>query len=481
MIYEYLHHDEIDKYKSNLNLFKYDLDIIIRNNFKIYIAIDFYDIFSYCFPYSEVFTKGSKGRKRFGNDFYRDQISRSTMFLMLEHLYQKPNALLPSYMIECDEFISNMERHISNLMLLEPMKLQKNGIGDEISRIIGDSEKSQDFDKLVNYFNRGSPALIYYYSRGFANGLTIFNHLLKTNLNINLKNLIGDDAMEFNSLIDYHDKEQMAKYNEIRSLVEKVRQDGTKVVQNERDAEAIYTTIRLNEIYNKDKKAFILISSAPNLSRLMSLNKGKGIQVKMGADEFSILRGIDFFLTALMGISNHLNYSINKVSLMELNIKELYLSICSDSEKLEEFSVYEGSIGGDLLNEIRHEHARNIKKLNEKMNNINLALLTDEFLPHDVADGVNANHLINFNDKLYNNLQKEAVRSIQRAFHNKTFTNKLFMQNMELERIRIEFFMNAVQSNEKSLQVILFSITLRLNINDSRARIIIDDIVKEKH
>jgi hypothetical protein len=101
MIYDFLDKDWLYSYNLNLKLFRDDLNLISKDGFKLYVAIDFHDIFKYCFPFAEFFRIDKKWiNTEFQNFFYRSQISRSSMFFMLENIYQKPNILLPPYVDE---------------------------------------------------------------------------------------------------------------------------------------------------------------------------------------------------------------------------------------------------------------------------------------------------------------------------------------------------------------------------------------------
>lgn len=486
-MHDYIPPSGLLNYIENLNLFRDDLDLATRHGYKIYLAIDFYDIVNFCFPYEDslnirkpTYWKVAANR----NSFYRKQISRAICFLLLEGIYQKPVVLLPSYLDECNEFVVALQRKAEKFVDWG-RDGQNEMLENEIFRLMKNAENTKDYRELVNYLNINSPELIYYFSRGFTDGIKIFRHIMRKSLTNDINELFQDAEDNFDLITEPFDKEQADKLRRINEIVQRERKSPPhkdKSVQNKRDAEAIFAVMRLNEIYKKDKKLFILISSAPNISRIsrkLNFNKSderyKVLETSIYGHSFSAVRDTNFFLSALMGIINYLKFNVNKKNLRTLDLNALYLSVKEESEFLSTYYSYDASIGKRYLRIFENYKYEKIFKINQQMNNIDLAFLFNEFLPN-TSLGIRV--LIDLNEELFNMSQREAAKLIQLTYKDGTFNYELFEKKRELEIIRTENFMNVMREGEKNILIILFNIPLSLKLNDPEAKSIVNRIIE---
>ena len=53
------HKEWIEKYRYYLEILRRDHELIVDKGFSIFFAVDFYDIFEYCFPYGHIIGKES--------------------------------------------------------------------------------------------------------------------------------------------------------------------------------------------------------------------------------------------------------------------------------------------------------------------------------------------------------------------------------------------------------------------------------------
>lgn len=488
MVYEYSNPNSLKKYLENLELLKTDLDLIIDEKFQIYVAIDFYDIAHYCFPFANI--SRLRNKKYWINDKIRgtylwDQISRSIVFFMLENIYHKPNILLPPYSIEAGDFIIMLEKELIKFAYNEKNRNLKE-VNDRYLILLKEAQEKDDTTEVMRFLSEKATSLIYYYTRGFTTGFKWFFHILRNYFTTDIKNLFEDDTpikKDFIMLISEKDKRHTAIKNQILNSLQHIKPIESKKLQNERDAEAIYSIYCANEIYSEYKKAFIFVSSANAIRRLRKEKGRELFELEISKDnykyQFSMVRDIDFFLAAVLGIKGYLEHIKNEKSyISNIDLRKLRTSISEDINRIDNYLSYDPMIGGIVLEQMELYRSNEIIRLNERVKNIDLALLFQDFLPN--VDTKSLVRIIDFNKKLLNKNILEGIRVIHDAYEHGTLREKLFQLNMELEKSRLNFVLKNVQYNEKALQVALFNYPFRLVIiNNSRAQSIIDEIVEE--
>lgn len=468
MIYDFLDKKWLYSYKKNLELFKDDLELIIEDNFKIYVAVDFYDIFMYCFPFAETFNIGRRWEnKKFRNLFYKNQISCSTMFFMLENIYQKPNILLPPYVEETEHFIELMNHKRDKYVYWE-LKDRLPKSREEYFDFINNFKGGKDYNELMDYLSKNCPYLIYYYSRGYANSIRVFFHLLSRYFTSDLTVLFNDKAIVKDglfSILNDANRQNSDKYNEIRCLIENRRKSPEKYWQNTNDVDAIYSIFKLNEIYNTDKKAFIFISSAPFMRRIFN-EKKENFCMNIRGKRIKVIRDSNFFLTAMIAIRNLLSYKIDKVDFNNLYLKELSTSIENDLAKLDHYFGYLDEAEREQKEKIEYYLSQEVGKQTKIINEIDFTILIDEYLKvqHYEVDNID---------------QKETAEAIIKAYENGTFINKLFEKEIELERMNIQYLISALKANDILPNITLYIYPLRMEIQDPVARELVNRITKE--
>lgn len=93
------------KLKDNLEILKTDLKLVIECGFEIIIAIDFFDLFEYCFPFANDLGSKEMFKSKFGDrEFLNREMARHLLFYKLDNLYSFPVLLLPPYIQERNSF-----------------------------------------------------------------------------------------------------------------------------------------------------------------------------------------------------------------------------------------------------------------------------------------------------------------------------------------------------------------------------------------
>ena len=477
MVLDYFKKTWLEEYVEDLTQFKDDLDLKI-DGYDIFLSIDFYDILNFSFPFS----LHSRFNAKWDNEdylkyYYNYQISRITMFFMLEKFYKKPNILLPSYVTECDDFIDYMDIQVDRYIFEGLKKIQENP-SIEIGEIIKECKESGNYDKLIVYINDNYPQLIYYYNRGYASGLEVFNNLLTKYFTDDISILLTDEIGIKNDLnfilINYVPK--LIDRERIEILVQAARRNKERRFQNKRDAEAIYLTLCLNEIYNSHKKAFCLFSSANNLKGVMSIPIWNVNKTSISGKEFKILRDSRFFLDIMFEINSYINYKLDKMNIRdldkmrieEIDFRDLSLAITKTLSKLNFYNSYLFGAGGRLTEIIQNEARREINLDNtiEKMER-NLAILLDEYIG------------IGENLKRYVDLDKEIALSIIQAYGKKEpLSYGLFMRRLEAEKSNLQDAITRLTSSPRNnLYVVTFSLPFKLYLDNDKAIEIINGIV----
>jgi hypothetical protein len=469
MLYEYVGKKWLERYVENLSQFKDDLDLKI-DGYELYLSMDFYDIYNFSFPFSlHSRAKAKTENKHYTRYYYTNQISRSTMFFMLHNIYNKPNILLLPYVIECDNFIDFLDVQVDRYIYESLKKYQENP-SSQIKELIKNCKDSGDYDKLINYIADNYPHLIYYYSRGYASSLEMFDNLLTNFLTTNLTILFGDKEENKQDLyyIAENYKAKNIDYNFVDAIVQNVRKSKKRYFQNQRDAQAIYSILCLNEIYNKDKKVFYLFSSADNFKRLMSLRRLNFKDISISGKNLRILREPDFFLDIMFEISNYLNYNLTKASIQEIDLVSLRESIIKTLSKLNYYNSYMFTAGGVFADMIQDDAKKEIG-LDITINEMdhNLSLLLDEYIN------------IEGNLAHYKNLDKETAISIINAYDkSEPLTFGLFMRRLEMEKTNLQKKFSEIKKSQKgNLYVVTFSLPFRLNLKDIYISNVINKII----
>jgi hypothetical protein len=106
------HRSWAEKYEKALIAIKRDLELILEHNSKIYIAIDFHDLFEHCFSIEHLNLDKQFPEKEMR---IKRSISRNGLFYILNNIYESPIILLPPYISELNDLNKLYAKKIMNV------------------------------------------------------------------------------------------------------------------------------------------------------------------------------------------------------------------------------------------------------------------------------------------------------------------------------------------------------------------------------
>jgi hypothetical protein len=282
-----------------------DLNLILNHNFEIYIAVDFHDIFQFCF-FNLTLNENFQQKIYKKEELLRKQISRSILFFMMEDIYKKPILLLPPYVAEANEFIdyylhNNHEYFLNRKKTKLPIAFQNLNSKNEYRLLIRSLRaKSQesifflDNDFLENLF-LDDDFLDDEQDVEPMDGIKMFGKILRFHITTDPSKIFlncnsnHDTLDEYNSIrMGFKDSED----NELKEIIQKIRP--SRFIQNRRDAVAIHYIRSLNNKLNRYNKATLLVSSAEHMQQICK-NYNDKFEINIKGRPFVYLRDLEFF------------------------------------------------------------------------------------------------------------------------------------------------------------------------------------------
>lgn len=480
----------IDEYRSWAKDYRYDLTLmqsdleLILEGFEIYLAVDFHDIYQYCFPFMDLNDLKTIQDESKRLSFLKKHITRSFVYFKLEKLYNVPILLLPPYRRECDDFIKRLNRHTSryiaeNIQREIDIKLIKS-----IIKNYNSSEGDTDLDKLVNTMDQKALELIFFMNRSQHSGIDLLEELFQKYIKIDPSFLQYGTPLYAGYLKDivYRATKLSIMNGENSGYEDKLKQIRPyydKEAQNKRDAEAIRYVYNINKELINYKKAVILFSSAPHMSRLMreSLNATDEnfMTIEISKKSFHIVRDSKYIYTSLLEISKCLGYEKLKESNRNkcrdaTECKNLLESVIKDKTKLEKFLYFvpeQANIAGVLKPEICRQNLNDLINLNQEISNIEISLLIKDCAEN--ANLLEIKNLIGLKDI------SETLELMDRAIKSNEFEDEILKRSIELELKRLDllwpFGLGTLPSFSKlfNMQITLFNLPFELNIRDDES------------
>lgn len=482
-------------YRSNLEVLLNDLYLINQRNYEIYFAIDFYDIFEFCFPLIGILNRGLWDL--WNNDimrrgFLNKQISRSLLFLLSE-MYSGHILLLPPHLRECNDFFRRLSNHVGVYAAKDKQNELLNYISSDISRELKIVNGEDDLEKVLNMLNNKSPELLYFFSNNLNKGINALVSLIKEDYVTPRIELLPKD--EESRIIAKRIYEQIAieiqhdGNNLLEQALKEARNVEEKEFQNRRDAEALRYIKDLNEKWKdrNEKKLIFLVSSAKHMKRLEinSRKKGsslseKGIELEIENIKFDALRDLDYFHLVGLEISKFCGGKNKKLDMKHVDLKKFENTARDDAIKIDNFLNQDSdlaTIGKRFWEPIIENNLREAIKLNEAIGNTDLSFHIESFMP--ATDSSNASVDINYDYFKTDMLQ--TVSCIQDSLNKGEFKTKIFDRSVELEKERLTYFWPLVLGNlpnycrERKTDIILFSLPFEINITHKESSEIVSE------
>lgn len=431
-------------YRLNLGIIEKDLELAKISNFKILIAMDFFDIFDYCFPFlSASFDERSEDEKR-------EQIARHILFQNKTNIYRSPIIVLPSHLQEINEFLFSIARTARQYS-------DSDARINYINRIVSKYKNLSD-DEIYKKISLEAPDLVLLITEGFESGMKRYENLL-------LSKRIDPEGSAIQNYRDETLRVNKEDFSDILELVSNARRATDRRIQDSRDAEAILYTRELNKPLNDKDRLLILVSSANHMKRLIKDNPFK---VNYKEENINIIRSLDFIYVYLLELSRYIEKENIKEKIWQIAPGDLLPNVKRHSRLLnsffEEIFPPHTTIGGILEEEISDQEFINANEvlgrlsrevpenkalkdvdqlfseminLNEKIEKINIARIIKSFIPKN-----------SIRNELFKKELNNDLRTILNAGKSDQFLKFISDKSRHLERDRlINLFSIVCKSN----------------------------------
>lgn len=486
----------IQNYKLNLSMLRDDLNLVLDKNSNIYISLDFYDIFSFSFPYAYIseFKKGSFWRsvdeKR---EFYKFQLARACSIFMLKNLYTKPILLLKPYILENNEFYERMHKQFAQFI---SKNYEKSLQSLEMKYIneMRSAELTGNYIKLVDFIRDNSPELLYFIYTGYGclSGENMYDlmicklispDLARTDKEEKFKNKFKKVSRNMYSMMDI---EAQNKIQDLRQKVNDTRKSKTKLIQNERDARSIYDTYYLNKSFNDQGHYFILLSSANHMQEVLNkYNKTNFQFVNQDSHDFQYFRDMEFFYIILVELAEYFKENRKGDA---IDLEKFRDVVNKDLKKLDsffDFNYEEDPQIGEILREaIKSERYDQIIKLHDKIQNMNLGFLLNIIKKEDVF-GFDLAKFIEPDQNMFCDHIAGFAKFINLSYQKDEIVDTLFEMSTKIEKQRLAKLWKMGFSKlpdiyrELDRSIILFNLPFRLNTKHNDAKKMIEKIINE--
>ncbi len=442
-----------EEYEKPLAILENDLRLVSQHGLKIYVAIDFCDLFEHCFPASEIFRGDrSLGEKLRREQYLKRELARCGLLYFMNQIYAKPLILLPPYLAESLDFFSIMPRRLNWIY----DKNNKDLIRDYLSKIFEEFKevdlKSLDKRNLYNILdkiNKIAPDLAFVLSPSFMSGIDGFKNLLKEHLTPCPKDI--ENYMD----IIYMTREMDSVH--INEIVDILRPK--HIIQNRRDSRAIKYIEEFNKKFGNEK-ALILLSSSNHFKlfrELIKCNEPIAIESKTYPPIFCekdifgskchLIRSTRPFYVALIEICNLLgkgNVEAKDFDINDIKIDDLCRMVASDLITIRNFISFTenslvnicGAAGWDARYDTLTKFVE-LKEYFDRRERIDIVVLLKKLYP--LVD--NLEHLNEYADReLVSSLEQ-----IRQIVNSKDFGNSLCQKIYEIEwEIKFELWYNAL-------------------------------------
>jgi hypothetical protein len=375
------------EYEKSLTELTNDLKLFRQDNSKIFIALDFCDIFEYCFPIGEILKGNFSGIYRDEKKkFFKRQLGRVGLFYFLTDLYSGSIILLPPYLAESIDSINILSKYGRNdLQIVDAEKNVRAYLQDVLNEFKNVDLCSLSQDNLyilLEKINKVSPDLAYIFSPSFISELDGFCDLLQNHLSP-----FNEEIEDYLILLDRIHEEDSTQ---IRKSIDHFRPK--KYLPNKRDARAIKYLEEINKHIGKNQ-ILILISSAEVFNKFrknIKCNKEYIInkevyppifcEKSINNKRYKLLRNIDPYYLALLEICNlaaEKKICLDEFDISKLNKTEFLNKLERDKNQIRSFLnltddtrfILSGNLRWDSLSDATNIFIQFIENIESKERN----------------------------------------------------------------------------------------------------------------
>jgi hypothetical protein len=422
--------------KDNLEILKTDLKLVLECGFEIIVAIDFFDLFEYCFPFANNLGSKEMFKNKFGDrEFLNREMARHLLFYNLNNLYAFPVILLPPYIQERNNFF----RFIGKLII----EYKNDKKREFILKIFDDIDiRSADGSKnLIKFIDKYAPELALIFSPCFFDGITTYKSLMDKK--IRYSPLQIDEYI--NIILSTKDKPNYfleRKLNKVRPF---------KIKQNKNDAKAIQYTMEINKYLKESQKnkIIILVSSTHFLK---IVKQTYPFLIDINDNKIHLLRDTDFLYIALLEIGSLIAKRDHPFdNNTAINLDNLFINVESHIKLIDNFlNAFDDATTGRMPREYFESFESSKADLMKKMGklfcseeNLDIMAAISKFMPH----GGSLEHLkpYSLENDIFNTLE-----NIGSYINNPDFLDYIFIETSEIEREQI-LFLASMYDNKDSL------------------------------
>jgi len=263
-----------------------DTHLKFDKNKKIYIALDWYDLYDHCFPSTKTLLDYKNPKER---DQYLNRISaRYALFYLYKNLYNYPLLILPPHFMEMTAFYKKYDRKIKKtLMSKERIEEIREYIIDIISKYENSTDSYVDF---LLEFEKNAPDLAFLFSPCFYSGISGLRRLFN-------KEIVSPDLGKiglnhFKTISEIESKNNV----DLEMFANKWRKDLT--INNKRDAKALQYLVELNKILGQD--AILILVSSEKLFNTYKYERDDIFRVEIEHEGYPLIRNTKSFYIALI-------------------------------------------------------------------------------------------------------------------------------------------------------------------------------------
>jgi hypothetical protein len=408
----------IENYMLSLEILAKDLRLIQDNNFEFISAIDFVDIFEYCYPFIKYPSKYYTDSEL--ESLLERQLSRYLLFYKFKNFYSYPVLLLPPYLAESLDSLKYFDSKI--------IQYNDNFNREFIESII---EKYKDEDKdiisnnVISLINQKSPELAFILGPSLGEGLSIYRELMSDVVKPSTEHII-----DYLNLMFYISEMENSAIND---MINVIRADPKKQLQNRRDAKAIQYVLELNKGLIDGNKILILISSSPHFNKFKKyFGNVLNVRIKNG-EEICVLRNTDFLYTALIELGETLGCQRGKIDWKQIGPKDLLEIVKKDLNIVRKFNkAYQAANALGLSGTLKDDYVNDsvdiilFKEIIDRKKKLNVMELINDFLD----EGIGMKHLRRLD------IRTENLKTLNEI--NNTIKSKKYFDYVDSKRMEIE-------------------------------------------
>lgn len=363
-----------DNYEKALSTFEKDLRLKVENRSNIFVAIDFFDLYNYCFTDLRLFNENASNRDRY--DYLKRTIALYGLFYIFWNIYSLPINILPPHL---NELIDFFKVYRLSLKRIQESELEFKYIAKHVKDTLSEKKNNDLYSniELINKLEKCAPDLAFLFRPSFTMGLEGLRELMRKSISPIIEELGAERYHKIASEIDQQSNDIYEPiFNNLRPY---------KIIQNKRDAKSMQYLIGINNAI-RENDLLIFVSSA-HIFKIFQKNSNIRIKKEIKSEEYILVRDTEPFYAGLIELCDLLSLEgkdLSQPNICDINLRE-FLSLVQADLKLLRTLIYaaEDAICKKELNQDNYiDIIYEIRKFKDKVEckeRIDLILLIGSF------------------------------------------------------------------------------------------------------